>query len=337
MKKRVLPILTITLMAFSFSMLLAQVPAAADSSNQSDMVYVRWVSEFPSPDIKSSRNGVFGRIGKFVFGQKPTVLINPVAVFANNPDKYWTLDQKSNSVALIEEQKGSTLRPKSKLEQLPSSLVSMCMLPNGSFLITDSRIGRVFLLSNDGKSVTLLNDSLRLQQPTGIAYAKARHEIWVLETKEHRIVILNIKGELIRTIGSRGNDAGKFNYPTHIWIDDQEMVYIVDAMNFRVQIFNVNGDWVSMFGSAGDASGYFARPKGIATDSHGNIYVADALFHTIQIFNSKGHFLYNFGSQGRESGDFWLPNGIYIDSKDYIYVADSYNARVQVFQLINHE
>jgi DNA-binding beta-propeller fold protein YncE len=337
MIKRVLPILTITLMTLSFSMSLAQEQAITDSSSQTDLVYVRWVSEFPSGDKSRSKESVFSRIGKFVFGQKPTVLTNPVAVFAISPDKYWTLDQKSNSVALIEEQKGSTLRPKSKLEELPSSLVSMCTLPDGRFLITDSRLGRVFLLSNDGKRVALLNDQLKLQQPTGIAYAKTKNEIWVLETKEHRVAILNGQGEVIKTIGSRGSGAGEFNYPTHIWIDDHGMVYIVDAMNFRVQIFNVNGDWVSMFGSAGDASGYFARPKGIATDTHGNIYVADALFHTVQIFNNEGHFLYKFGSQGRESGDFWLPNGIYIDSNDYIYVADSYNARVQVFQLINHE
>ena len=324
----------ILLMTLSWP-LVAQKTSAADSSRIADLVFVRWVSEFPTK-VKSKK-GMFGRIGEFIFGQKPTVLTNPVAILAHSPDKYWVVDQKSNSIAVIEEQKGETLRPKSKLTEAPGSLVAICELPNKGFLVTDSRTGRVFLVSADGKEVAILNDSLTLQQPTGIAYDKQKNEIWVLETKAHRIAILNLKGEVIKTIGSRGENAGEFNFPTHIWIDNEGIVYIVDSMNFRVQLFDSEGNWLSMFGKAGDATGYFARPKGIATDTHGNIYVADALFHTVQIFNKEGHFLYNFGAQGRESGDFWLPNGIYIDSNDYIYVADSYNSRVQVFQLINHE
>ncbi len=324
------------LMASVLNKTLAQDTMVSNSGQKAEMAYVRWVSEFPSTKTKSAKKGLFGRLGQFVFGKKPAVLIKPVAVLAHTPEKYWVLDYKANSIALIEQQKGATLKLKSKQEEPFNSLVDICELPGKGMLITDSRLNKIFLLANGSKEIVDFNDSLNLQQPTGIAYSRVKDEIWVLETKAHLITILNTRGKIVKTIGSRGNAAGEFNFPTHIWIDRQGMVYIVDSMNFRVQIFNSEGEWVSMFGQIGDASGYFARPKGIATDSHGNIYVADALFHTVQIFNKEGQLLYYFGTQGREKGQFWMPLGIFIDDKDFIYVTDSYNSRVQIFQLINH-
>jgi NHL repeat/6-bladed beta-propeller len=325
-----------TILLFGHMSLQAQITNKPDSTTSVALTFVRWVAEFPGNKDVDAKKGFLGRVGEFVFGKKPIVLINPIAITAKSPNRYWVLDQKTNTISLINEQKAESLKYKDK-EGYFNSLVSMCELPDRGFLVTDSRMGKIYFLKNESKKIDLFGDSLNLKQPTGIAYAKLKDEIWVLETKQHRIDILDNQGNLIKTIGKRGNNPGQFNFPTHIWIDDKGMAYIVDSMNFRVQIFNSEGEWVSMFGKAGDASGFFARPKGIATDSHGNIYVADALFHTIQIFNNNGELLYNFGSQGRESGDFWLPNGIYIDSNDYIYVADSYNSRVQVFQLINQD
>ncbi len=316
--------------------LTAQDTIASNKGEMAEMSFVRWVSQFPSTQKEQTQKGLFERIGKFVFGKKPTVLIKPVAVFAHNPEMFWVVDQKTTSLALINQQKGSSLKLKSTNEEGVSALVDICELPGKGLLITDSRLNKIFLVPPGNKEATIFNNSLSLQQPTGIAYAKERDEIWVLETKAHRIAVLNSKGRLLKTIGSRGNAPGEFNFPTHIWIDRKGQVYIVDSMNFRVQIFNSEGKWISMFGQAGDGSGYFARPKGIATDSHGNIYVADALFHTVQIFNKEGQLLYFFGSQGRDKGQFWMPLGIFIDDKDYIYVTDSFNSRVQIFQLINN-
>ncbi|MFC2116805.1 6-bladed beta-propeller, partial [Bacteroidota bacterium] len=218
------------------------------------------------------------------------------------------------------------------IESMPS-IVGSCFMSDNKILFTDSKLNKIFQFVPGTRNLQKLNDSLRLEQPTGIAYSIPNNEIWVVETKAHRIAILNEKGELIRTIGGRGNAPGKFNFPTYLWIDKTGMVYVVDAMNFRIQIFDRAGEYISSFGEIGDASGYFSRPKGIASDSYGNIYVADALFHVVQVFDRMGKLLYFLGSQGQEKEQFWLPTGIYIDDRNFIYIADSYNSRVQIFQL----
>jgi hypothetical protein len=315
----------------------AQISEISDTVANQNIERIRWVAEFPSETDSGKKRGVFGRIGEFFLGKKPPVIIKPMAIIADEPGSFYVLDQGSRLIIDVKDNEREKPKAFNKTEINFPSLVATCLLPNGDLLFTDSSKGNIFLLTSDHKRIREFNKNDTLQQPTGIAYAKINNQIWLLETAAHRISIFNIEGVLVKQIGKRGSAKAEFNFPTHIWIDHEGLVYVNDSMNFRVQIFDSEGNFVSVFGEIGDSSGHFARQKGIATDSFNNIYVVDALFNTVQIFNQQGEFLYNFGTKGREAGDFWMPNGIYIDDKDYIYIADSYNARIQIFQLINGE
>ena len=292
---------------------------------------VNWVGQIPplKEDVKKQRKGWFKRL---VLGKKEiTILQKPVMAIPLGINETYILDQGNGTLFLAEEDKLTIPKIFKKEETQFSSLVSACLLPNKDLLFTDSRLNGVFILPENQKSIRLLNDSLILGQPTGIAYSN--NQIWVVETALHRISILDLQGNRIKAIGVRGNGAGEFNYPTSIWIDKKGTVYVVDALNYRIQIFDTDGNFISMFGENGNGTGFLASPKGIATDSHGHIYVVDALFHGVQIFDNNGNYLYQFGSQGRKTGEFWMPSGIFIDEKDIIYVADGYNSRVQLFEL----
>ena len=314
----------------------AQGKVPGNIQDNTDHPYISWVSQYPVHKEHEAKQNAARKIYDFLVKKnKESTLTRPVGVFAANPADFWVLDQGDETVLQVQKNKVEIPRSIRKKENYFTSLVGVCALPDGDILFTDSRLNKVFLLSVVQKKLSILNDTLQFQQPTGIAYSAATDEIWVVETNAHRVSVLSRNGELIKRIGSRGDANGQFNFPTSICIDKAGDVYIVDAMNFRVQIFHKNGEFGSTFGEAGDGTGFFARPKGIATDTYGNIYVADALFHVVQIFDKSGTFLYSFGKQGREKEEFWMPAGIYIDSKNYIYVADSYNSRIQIFQLIN--
>lgn len=303
-------------------------------SKQDDTPHIEWVSCWPSGADSYQSRRFKDQINSFLFGIKTPVLSNPVSVLANDPNDFWILDQGNMLVFEVKEGVGDIPHSVLKTDFKLTSLVGICAGSNSSILFTDSKAQKVFRYSPDEKKLNTLNDTLVLQQPTGIAYSNERKEIWVVETKAHRISVLNEKGELVKRIGKRGNSPGEFNYPTHIWIDKKGNVFITDAMNFRIQVLNSNGDVISIFGQAGDSTGHFASPKGVATDSFSNIYVVDALFHVVQVFDINGKFLYKFGTQGHGNAEFWMPSGIFIDDQDYIYVADTYNSRVQIFKLI---
>lgn len=300
---------------------------------------VSWLDQFPSNDKKKHKNKhglgyVLSRIAG-VNKSEQIVLNKPMAIFAENLENIWVVDQGNANLMLLKNDLADVPRVFGRQKFIFQSLVGICAIPDQGILFTDSRLNKIFFCNNNLKSITDLSDTLVLHQPTGIAFNQQKSEIWVVETASHCVSILDEKGKKIRSFGSRGAGPGEFNFPTSIWIDNSGYAYIVDALNYRIQIFDNQGNFVNSFGETGNASGYFAMPKGIATDSYGNIYVSDALFHIVQIFDKQGHFLYSFGSQGRDPGQFWMPAGLFIDKQDNIYVADSYNSRIQLFTLNN--
>lgn len=313
----------------------AQDTAKIQPDEKTRKAEIQWIGQWPSAKSKSQKKEIKQQIKDILIGKKKQELSKPVSILAYNQNLFWILDQENNAIFKVINEAGKIPHFIEKKKNNFSSLVGICNFHNNEILFTDSYSNKIFLINSEKKECTILNDSLKLDKPTGIAYSPDKKEIWVVETGAHRIIVLNEKGEIIKKIGSRGTARGEFNFPTHIWIDKKENVYVVDAMNFRVQVFNKDGEIISVFGSNGNSPGYFSSLKGIATDSYGHIYISDALFNVVQIFDINGNFLYTFGSQGHEDGQFWMPSGIYIDSDNKIYVADSYNSRIQIFQLIN--
>lgn len=294
--------------------------------------YIEYIRSISS-GMKNTNPGLMNRLGSILFGGDKTEIRNPVDVYAENPGKIWILSQGTGSVLIIDEGGLSECYAMHKTNKNFPSLVGICHTGE-KLLLTDSYENVIYELSADCRSYKPFAPEIDFNRPTGIAYSIETDEVWVVETAEHRINVLDSGGRHLRYLGRRGSGRSEFNFPSHIWIDKNGKVYIVDSMNFRVQVFSPRGEFMKSFGKAGDASGFMARPKGIATDSYGNIYVADALFHTVQIFDTEGKYLYSFGRQGRGEGEFWMPNGIYIDENNYIYVTDNYNNRIQIFRLI---
>jgi len=312
------------------------------SQNQSvaakPVFQIRFVGEISNTAYSRQKTAFLHKLKNTIIGQDETAILKrPFALLAYHPDSIYILDQEAQALFKIEPKKINF--PKSLRSGFSSftSLVGLCRAADGSILFTDSYLKSIYRIPPDLKKIGILNDSLQLSQPTGIAFSKRKGEIWVVETAAHQIRILDQNGITRKVLGRRGTVQGEFNFPTSLWIDSSGNAYVIDAMNFRIQLFDPDGNFISMFGEAGDASGYLARPKGIAVDTYGNIYVTDALFHAVQVFDQKGVFLYQFGNQGRNQGEFWMPAGIFIDSNNRIYIADSFNARIQVFQLVSEQ
>jgi sugar lactone lactonase YvrE len=302
-----------------------------------DAPYVAWVSQYPARVDTIPRKAFFRQLTALIAGKSnKTHMVRPMSVIAAKPSDMWVLDQGNQNIFRVAHDKLEIPAATKRLvDQLPS-LVGLCFAGDRHHLLfTDSRKNKVYALPEGAKRMEPFADTVTLDQPTGIAYNKVTDEVWVTETGAHRVAVFSKDGVLLRRFGTRGTEAGEFNFPTSVWIDNKGDAYIVDAMNFRVQIFDRTGRFVTMFGELGDGTGSMARPKGVATDTYGNIYVTDAQFNVVQVFSRDGTFLYRFGGLGREHGEFRLPGNIFIDEDNFIYVADSYNARVQVFQLKN--
>lgn len=295
---------------------------------------VQLVKILNGTDDFEDNKGFFSKVGSFLFGSDIKKFVKPFNLFAFDTNKLIVMDPGLFTPVLYDYNQNDFILINEEIQIPMQSLVGITQISDNEIIFSDSELNKIFVYNLKTSSIKPLNDSLKLDKPTGLAYLKSKKQIWISETGKHRLLVTDLEGNLLHTFGERGEAASNFNFPTFIWIDnDNDYVYVTDALNYRIQIFTPDFELKSVFGQSGDASGYFASMKGIAVDSFEHIYVVDARLNSVQVFDILGNFLYTFGKQGRNPGEFWMPSGIYIDKDNYIYVTDSYNCRIQIFQL----
>ncbi|HEV2129146.1 MAG TPA: 6-bladed beta-propeller [Thermomicrobiales bacterium] len=134
--------------------------------------------------------------------------------------------------------------------------------------------------------------------PTGITTGD-EGLVYVADTWNHRVVVIDSNGQMVREIGQRGgqvnlNDSpdpdvetGFFFGPRDIAVHDSE-IYVTDTGNERVQVFASDGTFLRAFGGFGSGPGQLVEPVGIAVGSDGTVYVADSGNNRLSIFESDG-------------------------------------------------
>ena len=129
--------------------------------------------------------------------------------------------------------------------------------------------GRLYVSDVVTKQVDVFDENERylfsisdpgLARPTAVAVDSQRRKIYVLDTVNHQLGMFDLQGKLIGYLGERGREAGRFNFPTDVDVDDQGHIYVLDSLNARVQVFDEAGVFLRMFGERGTAAGSFANP-----------------------------------------------------------------------------
>ena len=270
-----------------------------------------------------------------VFGSKSAVeqhqLFKPMDVASNGkglvyvsdtakPPRIEVFDEVKKEVRLIGvEGQGRLVLP-----------LGMGLDPDGNLFVADGKLQQVIEFAPDGKFIASFGTKATLETPADAAVDSPRKLLYVADSKGHRVQVFSLAdGKLVRTIGERGNDPGKFNYPSSVAVGKDGKLYVVDSLNFRYQVFDAEGKFLVTHGLIGQEPGSFARPKGIALDSENHIYVSDAAFCNVQVFDQEGKLLIWLGVPGSKPGEFQLIEGISIDSTDHVFVVDQMNHRVQ--------
>lgn len=206
--------------------------------------------------------------------------------------------------------------------------------------VVDISAKRVAVYDLEGNFLRAIGDQKRFLRPVGVAAHPNKPWIYVvdtggLDTDRHHIFKFHSKtGQLLKTIGKRGQGDGEFNLPLQASMTKDAKLFVIDSANFRVQSFDEQGNFIDKFGQIGRRSGQFSRPKGIATDSEGKIYVSDTAFGNFQIFTPNGELLLFIGTRATSGGPgrYSLPAGIDVDQDGRIYVVDQFFRKVDIFR-----
>ena len=165
-----------------------------------------------------------------------------------------------------------------------------------------------------------------LNRPYGIAF-NSHQEIIVSESDGHRLSILDIRGQKIRTFGSYGDSPDQMKYPQGIATDDTDNIYV--SSNHKLQKFTSSGELIKCIGQWGRKEGKFDTPRGVTLYDN-QVYVCEYDNHRIQVFDLDLNFVRSIGSRGIGRGEFNAPLDVKFDTAGNMYVAEFGNGRVQV-------
>ncbi|MFO8015055.1 MAG: 6-bladed beta-propeller [Phycisphaerae bacterium] len=273
------------------------------------------------------------RLASIAAGARNQTLLRPQDVAVDGDRVVYVADQEHQGIHVFDLEAGDTrfLDRAGDLYFVSPAGVAMV---DGLLAVSDSALGRVFLLTPEGDLEKTLDRPGGFERPTGLAWDAQRRRLYVVDTLANQVWLFNRRGEAIRAFGRPGTGEGQFNYPTYISLDATGRIFVTDSLNFRIQIFDRHTRFLRAIGELGDATGYMAVPKGVAVDSFGHVYVVDSYLATVQIFDAEGRFLLAFGARGEGAGDFQVPTGLTVGEGDRIYVCDGYNRTLQVFEYV---
>jgi len=196
--------------------------------------------------------------------------------------------------------------------------------------VSDSLNNRVQRFNLDGSGATEIIPPGRLYNPRGLAVRGRR--LIIADDKNHRLVVTDFGGRVIRTVGSgQGARGNQFSFPFGVAVDPQGRVFVADDINQRVLRFGPQPRYKyrARWGHYGTGPGQLAYPRAIASDASGALYVTNTGNDRIDVFDRSGRLLRSWGISGRGKGQFNAPLGVAADASGIRAVADSVNGRVE--------
>ncbi|MEQ1947347.1 MAG: 6-bladed beta-propeller [Bryobacteraceae bacterium] len=119
--------------------------------------------------------------------------------------------------------------------------------------------------------------------PSNIAVDR-RGDLYIADTFNQRIQILDAEGKFIKSIGTQGDAPGEFIRPKGIAVDSEGHIYVADAEFNNFQILTREGQPLLAVGALGTNPGQFALVAGLFIDSNDQIYTTEQYHGRVQVF-----------------------------------------------------
>ena len=179
--------------------------------------------------------------------------------------------------------------------------------------VTDHWNSLLYKFSKEGKLIKTVGrkgtQPGEFNNPSFIKVVNDR--LYVCDSGNHRVQILNTELEYMDSFGCHGNGDGQFKCPNDIAQDRAGNLYVTDTGNDRVQVFDCKGQFSYAFNTCMKGM----RPYGICVGSDQLVYVSDIGNNRVSVFQTSGEFVTSFGQ-------FSSPYGIVTDNDGFVYVSN---------------
>ena len=219
--------------------------------------------------------------------------------------------------------------------RMPSGLVfasvaSVAITPDGNLMVLHRGDEAFLEFDGDGNFIRSFGEGM-FGRAHSLRYDDDGN-MWVTDGGGHTAMKLNQDGEVLISLGTRGERglwdeaAGTriFDEPNDIAISSNGDVFIVQGHTRgepRVLKFDSEGNFQMMWGSRGDGPGQFSVAHSIVIDDDDDLYVADRENQRIQIFDTDGNFV-----------DQWtfsaMVCALYLGDDGFMYITSGFDAQI---------
>ena len=164
----------------------------------------------------------------------------------------------SDSHVIVTEYNGKCVTILDREGKKIKSFGNVQSVPRGLTITTDKFIflsnkNKIQKIDMDGYRIASVGEMgtepLQFQIPAGIAISPITKQVYIADSDNGRIQVLNSDLTFSHSFGSKGSSNGQFIYPQGIALDGQGLVYVADSNNDRIQKFFPDGNFLAQFGT----------------------------------------------------------------------------------------
>lgn len=219
----------------------------------------------------------------------------------------------------------------------PAGLLIVAVLL--SFACAGKKSGASGESSGDTAPLTVLVDTVIsgdiLGQPLRAPYGAAvdfRGNVYITEAGNHRVIAFNEALVPQREIGGYGSEAGQFNRPGFITVDNGLTILVSDRGNLRLARYNATLTFVNEIDLIRiEEPGQFGEPSGVALSPYGEIWMADWSKDRVAVFSNADQFDRYVAEFGYTGGQVSSPSEIVELRNGGFLICDAGNSRVSVY------
>ncbi|CAF1421974.1 unnamed protein product, partial [Adineta steineri] len=148
------------------------------------------------------------------------------------------------------------------------------------------------------------------------------------------------EGVIVAGGNGKGSQVNQLDYPSFIFVDDDQSVYVSDQNNHRVMKWRKDAkEGTSVAGGNGQGANLnqLSYPEGVIVDDLGQIYVADYENHRVMRWcegKEEGEIVLSGNGDGNQPRQLYYPRDLSFDDEGNLYVVDRFNHRVAKFEII---
>lgn len=156
--------------------------------------------------------------------------------------------------------------------------------------------------------------------------------VYIADTGNHRLVVLDSKGKWVREIGGIGIGANQFSRPSDVTAKLGLDILVADAGNDRIQRFNRRLGYISTSKNLTA----FTEPVSLDVSEFGDMFILDGSRRQIVKIDALVSQLVFFGGVGSGSGELEDPKDVDVKGSEIVWVADGSTGNVVQFDLFGN-